>query len=90
MTDHPNTFHLIIASVGETRFDGAAVSATFPGAAGEFTVLPRHEPLVTTLRRGTITVRLSSQAGESQGDQKSFDVESGVLECTGNRVVVLL
>lgn len=83
MADHPNTFHLVIASVGETRFDGAAVSATVPGSAGEFTVLPNHEPLVTTLRPGTITVRTTQES-------KEFDVESGVLECSGSRVVVLL
>ena len=84
MADHPITFHLIIASVGETRFDGAALSATFPGTAGEFTVLPHHEPLVTTLKPGTIVVR------ETLGDPKLYPVESGVVECSGNRVVVLL
>lgn len=84
MAEHPNTFHLVIASVGESRFDGAAVSATFPGAAGEFTVMPRHEALVTTLKPGTITVR------EALGDPKEFQIESGVLECAGGKVVVLL
>lgn len=83
MKDHPNTFHLVIASVGETLFDGAAVSATFPGSAGEFTVLPKHEPIVTTLKSGTITVK------ETLGT-KTYKVESGILECTGSRAVVLL
>lgn len=78
------TFHLTIASVGETRFDGAAVSATLPGAAGEFTILAHHEPIVTTLKPGTITVRIP------EGEPKQFPVESGVLECSGSRVVVLL
>jgi F-type H+-transporting ATPase subunit epsilon len=77
------TFHLVIASVGETKFDGAAISATLPGLAGELTILPQHEPLVTTLKRGRITVR------ESLGD-KTFDIESGVLEVSGERSVVLL
>lgn len=84
MTEHPNTFHLIVASVGETRFDGAAVSVTLPGAAGELTILPHHESLVTTLKPGTITVR------EALGEPKKFAIESGVLECSGNRAVVLL
>ena len=77
------TFHLIIASVGQTHFDGAALSATLPGDVGELTLLPHHEPIVTTLKRGTITVR------ETGGD-KTFDIEDGVLECSGNRAVVLL
>jgi F-type H+-transporting ATPase subunit epsilon len=83
MAEHPNTFHLVIASVGQTRFDGAALSATLPGTAGEMTVLPHHEPLVTTLRKGTITVR------ETLGE-KTFEIENGVLEISNNRVVVLL
>jgi len=65
-------------------FDGAAVSATLPTAAGEITVLPHHEPLVTTLKPGVITVRTSIE------EPKTFDVESGVLEMSGNRAVVLL
>ena len=81
---HPNTFHLTIASVGETRFDGAAISATLPGEAGELTVLPHHEPIVTTLKKGTITVRVSAS------EPKKFPIESGVLEMSGNRAVVLL
>ena len=84
MSDYPTTLHLVIASVGETRFDGAAVSATFPGAPGEFTVLPHHEPLVVTLKPGTILVR------EADGSTKEFIVDRGVVECSGNRVVVLL
>lgn len=78
------TFHLVIASVGETRFDGQAISATFPGADGELTVLAHHEPLVTTLKKGTITVR------ESPGEPRTFDIEDGVLEVSRNRAVVLL
>jgi F-type H+-transporting ATPase subunit epsilon len=83
MAEHQNTFHLTVASVGETRFDGAALSVTLPGIAGELTILPHHEPIVTTLRPGKITVR------ESLGE-KTFDIENGVAECTGERVVVLL
>jgi len=79
-----NTFHLTIASVGETRFDGAAVSVTLPTTAGEITILPHHEPLVATLKAGTMTVRTSGDA------PKEFPIESGVLECSGNRAVVLL
>jgi len=83
MAEHPDTFHLVIASVGETHFDGAARSATLPGGAGEFTVLPHHEPFVTTLKPGKIIVKTTQAT-------KEFPIESGVLECSGSRVVVLL
>ena len=86
-----NTFHLVIASVGQMRFDGRAVSATVPGSDGELTVLAHHEPFVTTLKKGTIIVResASSEGGPASGG-KEFPVEGGVLEVSGNRAVVLL
>lgn len=79
-----NTLHLVISSVGENLYDGPAVSATLPGAAGEMTVLPNHEPLVTTLKAGKITVRIPNQ------DPKEFSIEGGVLETSGTRTVVLV
>ncbi len=86
------TFHLVIASVGETRFDGPAVSATIPTMGGEITILAHHEPLVATLKKGTITVR--EHAAPSDGGPastgKEFPIENGVLEISGNRAVILL
>lgn len=79
-----NTFHLVIASVGDTRFNGHAHSATFPGTSGDFTVLAHHEPFVTTLKNGVIRVRDNAE------DTKEFVIESGVLEVASNRAVVLL
>ncbi len=83
-----STFHLVIASVGETHFDGQAESVTLPGTAGEFTMLAQHEPLVTTLRAGTITVRLPK--GGEEALVKEIKIENGILECSHNRAVVLL
>ncbi len=87
-----NTFHLIIASVGETRFEGPAISATFPGSEGELTVLAHHEPLVTTLKKGTIRVREAnpSAVGSHTSGSKEFSIQGGVLEVSGNRAVILL
>jgi F-type H+-transporting ATPase subunit epsilon len=82
MADH--TFHLVIASVGETLFDSRAQSVVVPGSAGEMTILPHHEPIVTTLNKGSIEVK------NQEGTVERFDIESGVLECATNRVVVLL
>lgn len=78
------TFHLTIASVSESLFDGEAVSATFPGAAGSLTVLAHHEPLVTTLVPGTVMVRTSD------GTERSFEVTAGVLEVSSNQATVIL
>lgn len=84
MASHPNTFRLVVASVGETVFDGAAASATMPGSAGEFTLLPKHEAFVTTLKKGRIVIK------DGNGSTKEFPIENGVLECSQGRAVVLL
>lgn len=79
-----HTFHLILTSVEGAKFDGEAVSVTVPGAAGEMTLLAKHEPIITTLKPGTITVR--KEVGEAQ----SFPIQKGVMECSDNRVTILL
>jgi len=78
------TFKLTISTVGETYFDGEAVSATLPGSDGELTILAHHEPFVTTLKKGSINVRLDG------GETKSFANENGILEFSGNKAIVLL
>lgn len=83
MSAASNTFHLIIASVGDTKFDAAAESVTLPGIDGELTILAHHEPIVTILKSGTVRVK-------TNGEQKEFEIDGGVLECSGNRAVVLL
>lgn len=78
------TFNLVITAVEGAKFDGEAVSVTVPGSAGEMTLLAGHEPIVTTLKSGTITVR------QDKGDPEQVLIEKGVMECSGNRVTILM
>ena len=78
-----NTFPVVVASVSETHFDGPAISITVPGTDGIMTLLAHHEPFVTTLKKGNVVVR----AG---GEIRTYAVEGGVLECSGEKTVVLL
>lgn len=84
MDTHPHTFHLVVASVGESRFDGAAVSATIPTTEGEITILADHEAIIATLKEGVITVRVAL------GEPHTFRIQGGMLECANNRAVILL
>jgi F-type H+-transporting ATPase subunit epsilon len=79
-----NTLHLVVSSVSENLYDGPALSATLPGSAGEMTILPNHEPLISTLKAGKITVRIPNKS------DLQFDIRSGVLEVSGERAVVLV
>lgn len=76
---------VIIAQVNETLFAGEAYSLTAPGAAGELTVLARHEPLITTLNKGELRVRLAPH-----GEPKRFPITGGILEVGPAGATVLL
>ncbi len=77
------SFKLIITKIDEPVFNGEALSVTLPGEDGELTVLPHHEPLITRLKQGTISV--TTESGTEQ-----YPVESGVVEIANNSVTVLL
>ncbi len=72
-----------VAEAHKNLFAGEAVSLTVPTVDGEVTVLPHHEPLVSRLKEGTITVRTTD-------GQQTFPATSGVLEISNNQVTVLL
>ena len=76
------TFHLTVSSVTETKFDDQALSLHVPGVDGELEVLADHEPFITTLKAGTVTIK-------TEKDEEKFAIEKGVLEVAHNRVVVL-
>jgi F-type H+-transporting ATPase subunit epsilon len=76
--------HVTIAKVDENLFDGEAVSLTVPGSDGEMTVLSHHEPFITTLKSGTITVRPDRESGQT------FSIDSGILEVNPEGATVIL
>jgi len=77
---------LVIAKVNEVYYDGEAQSVTLPGAAGELTVLGHHEPLITTLKEGVITVR----ANHLENGQITFSITKGLLEVRSDGATVIL
>jgi len=79
------TFHLTVSSVTETKFDGDALSVTVPGVEGEMEILAEHEPLISTLKAGTVTVKT-----EDNKDGEKFVIDKGIVEVANNRAVVLV
>ena len=79
------TFHLTIAGVGESLFDGQVTSVTLPGAEGVFTVMAGHEAFVTPLKSGVALVKTA------EGDETSYTLgENGICEVSGGQATVLL
>ena len=81
--------NLHIAQVNNVLFEGEVESVTLPGVDGELTILGHHEPLITTLKEGTITVRPQKDSSEAIGEQ-TFPIEKGILEISNNKAVVLV
>jgi F-type H+-transporting ATPase subunit epsilon len=75
--------HVHIASIAETFYSGEVDAVTVPGSAGEMTLMANHEPLITTLRSGTISIRTGTE-------KKNINVMHGVLEVSGNTAHILL
>lgn len=79
------TLHLSIARIGSNVFDGEVTRVTLPGSEGELTLLPGHEPLIATLKAGTVSLLTSD------GRIESHEIESGgILETTGSQATIIL
>lgn len=71
-----------IVSQDRTVFQGDADMVILPGAAGEMGILPRHAPVLTTLKYGVVRVR-------QMGVDHVFAVAGGVAEVQPDLVTVL-
>lgn len=77
------TTHVDIVSAEAEIFSGLAEMIFAPGADGELGILPRHAPLLTTLRPGEVRVRIPG------GAEESFYVSGGILEIQPHVVTIL-
>ena len=76
------TIHVNIVSAEGEIFTGDADMVFAPAKAGEIGIAPRHAPLLTTLKPGSVRV----QTGEGE---KLFYVTGGILEVQPHLVTVL-
>jgi len=74
--------HLEIITPDKKVFAGEANAVTLPGTEGQFQVLNRHAPLVSTLGKGDVVV-------EANGVKQSYVIDGGVVEVLNNQVLVL-
>ena len=79
-----NTIHVDVVSAEEQIFSGDAEFVVLPGTMGELGVYPRHTPLFTQIRPGTVRIKLPG----SDTEELVF-VQGGFLEVQPNMVTVL-
>ena len=76
------TIRCEIVSQDRTVFTGDVDIVVLPGAAGEMGILPKHAPVLTTLKFGVIKVRKG-------GKEEVFTVAGGIAEVQPDIVTVL-
>jgi len=78
-----NTIHVDVVSAEESIFSGEARFVAVPGEAGELGIFPRHTPLITRIRPGSVRIE------KVDGSEEFVFVASGLIEVQPNCVTVL-
>jgi F-type H+-transporting ATPase subunit epsilon len=79
-----NTFHIDVVSAEESIYSGEAEFVVLPGEAGELGIYPKHTPLITRIKPGS--VRIKPAGG---GAEELVFVAGGILEVQPQVVTVL-
>jgi len=83
MADSTHTIHVDVVSAEEQIFSGEASFVALPGEAGELGIYPRHTPLITRVKPGSVRIQ------KPDGNEEFIFVAGGILEVQPNRVTVL-
>lgn len=78
------TLHVDVVSAEESIFSGEARFVSLPGESGELGILPRHTPLITRIRPGTVRIERADT-----GEEEFVFVAGGILEVQPGVVTVL-
>ena len=80
----PLRVHVDVVSAEELIFSGETDFAVFPGEAGELGIYPRHTPLLTRLKPGTVRLKIPDR-----DDYELVYVSGGILEVQPNLITLL-
>jgi F-type H+-transporting ATPase subunit epsilon len=78
------TLHVDIVSAEQSLYSGAAEVVIAPGQRGELGIYPRHTPLLTTLKPGSVRIKVPGQA-----EEELVYVSGGILEVQPHVVTIL-
>ena len=77
------TIHVNIVSAEKEIYSGTVIQVFAPAEMGEVGVMPRHAPMLSTLKPGVVRVLLQD------GDEQAFYVSGGILEIQPHVVTIL-
>lgn len=78
------TVHVDVVSAEASIFSGLAELVIVPGEAGELGIYPRHAPLLTRIKPGSVRLKLPDQ-----NEDTLIYVSGGMLEVQPNVVTIL-
>ncbi|NBQ87577.1 MAG: F0F1 ATP synthase subunit epsilon [Betaproteobacteria bacterium] len=78
-----STIRVEVVSAEESIFSGDARFVALPGEAGELGIYPRHTPLITRIRPGSVRIETAD------GGEEFVFVAGGILEVQPECVTVL-
>lgn len=78
------TIHVDVVSAEESIYSGEAEFVVLPGEVGELGIYPRHTPLITRIKPGTVRIRPADG-----GEEQLIFVAGGMLEVQPRVVTVL-
>lgn len=78
------TIHIDIVSAEKSLYSGIAEVVIAPGQRGELGIYPRHTPLLTTLKPGSVRIKVPGQA-----EEELVYVSGGILEVQPHIVTIL-
>ena len=78
------TIHVDVVSAEALLYSGTAEFVIVPGESGELGVYPRHAPLVTRLKPGSVRVKVPNQA-----EEELIYVNGGLVEIQPDVVTIL-
>ena len=78
-----NTIRVDVVSAEELIFSGDAKFVALPGESGELGILPKHTPLITRIKPGSVRIETA------EGKEEFVFVAGGLLEEQPDHVTVL-
>ncbi len=67
----PNTIHVDVVSAEASIYSGEAEFVVLPGEAGELGIYPKHTPLITRIRPGSVRPAAARKSWSSSRAESS-------------------
>jgi len=78
------TMRIDVVSAEESIYSGDAEFVVLPGIMGELGIYPRHAPLITQIKAGTVRIKVPGKE-----EEELVYVQGGILEVQPNHINVL-